>query len=218
MASLRFDHSQKRSDAVKSQADIRGNVTDQIIEALTNGGLPPWRKPWSDDPNAPGQHTSLSTGNAYRGINQIILQCSAKRSDRFKSKWWGTYNQIQQNGANVRKGQKGTRTLLWKPIQRKRVNEDGKEIDENFLIMREFVVFNVEQTTGLPQFQVGFTKPKNSPVEAYTDLYPIMIALRAEGLSLRAIAKHLNDEGYETRRGRPWNHVQVRAVLNRYEE
>ena len=54
--------------------------------------------------------------------------------------------------------------------------------------------------------------------EAYTDLYPIMSALRAEGLSLRAIAKHLNDEGYETRRGRPWNHVQVRAVLNRYEE
>jgi DNA invertase Pin-like site-specific DNA recombinase len=52
---------------------------------------------------------------------------------------------------------------------------------------------------------------------AYTDLYPIMRELREQGLSLRAIAKHLNDEGYETRRGRSWNHVQVRAVLNRYE-
>ena len=52
--------------------------------------------------------------------------------------------------------------------------------------------------------------------DAYTDLYPIMKALRDEGLSLRAIAKHLNDESYETRRGRAWNHVQVRAVLNRY--
>jgi DNA invertase Pin-like site-specific DNA recombinase len=51
---------------------------------------------------------------------------------------------------------------------------------------------------------------------AYTDLYPIMNDLRDEGLSLRAIARHLNDEGYETRRGRAWNHVQVRAVLNRY--
>tara|TARA_R100001132_G_scaffold10300_6_gene9907 strand:+ start:11597 stop:12280 length:684 start_codon:yes stop_codon:yes gene_type:complete len=52
---------------------------------------------------------------------------------------------------------------------------------------------------------------------AYTDLYPIMRELRDEGVSLRAIARHLNDDGYETRRGRSWNHVQVRSVLRRYE-
>ena len=52
--------------------------------------------------------------------------------------------------------------------------------------------------------------------EAYTDLYPMMTALRGDGLSLRAIARHLNKEGYETRRGRAWTHVQVRAVLDRY--
>ena len=54
--------------------------------------------------------------------------------------------------------------------------------------------------------------------DAYTDLHPIMKALRENGLSLRAIAAHLNDEGYETRRGRAWSHVQVRAVLKRYAE
>ncbi|MHB8971261.1 MAG: recombinase family protein [Pirellulaceae bacterium] len=54
--------------------------------------------------------------------------------------------------------------------------------------------------------------------DAYTDLYPIMRALRDDGRSLRSIAKYLNDEGYETRRGRSWNHVQVRAVLKRYKE
>ena len=53
--------------------------------------------------------------------------------------------------------------------------------------------------------------------EAYTDLHPIIRELRDDGLSLRQIARHLNEEGYETRRGRPWNHVQVRAVLQRYE-
>ena len=52
--------------------------------------------------------------------------------------------------------------------------------------------------------------------EAYTDLHPMMTALRGDGLSLRAIARHLNMEGYETRRGRAWTHVQVRAVLDRY--
>jgi len=54
--------------------------------------------------------------------------------------------------------------------------------------------------------------------DAYTDLYPIMLVLRDEGQSLRAVARYLNDEGYETRRGRAWSHVQVRAVLDRYEE
>jgi len=54
--------------------------------------------------------------------------------------------------------------------------------------------------------------------DAYTDLYPIMQALRKGGLTLRAIARHLNNEGYETRRGRTWTHIQVRAVLDRYDK
>jgi antirestriction protein ArdC len=153
---------------VKSQAEIRKHVTEQIIESLKSGGLPPWRKSWSDDPNAPGLHTSLSTGKPYRGINQLILQCSAMQGG-FKSKWWGTFNQVRQNNSFIRKGQKGTHVVLWKPISRKRVNEDGDETDENFLVMREFVVFNAEQTTGLKQFQVGFSKPKGNPIERYEE-------------------------------------------------
>src|SRR5688500_4917262 len=51
--------------------------------------------------------------------------------------------------------------------------------------------------------------------EAYSDLYPIVSELRKSGLSLRAIADTLNTEGYETRRNRPWNPMQVRAVLKR---
>ncbi len=51
-----------------SPTEIRSQITRQIVEALTNGNLPPWRRPWANDPNA-GLNTSLSTGNAYRGIN-----------------------------------------------------------------------------------------------------------------------------------------------------
>ena len=45
--------------------------------------------------------------------------------------------------------------------------------------------------------------------DAYIDLHPIMIALRDEGESLRAIAEHLNEEGYETRRGRSWRQAKL---------
>jgi DNA invertase Pin-like site-specific DNA recombinase len=51
--------------------------------------------------------------------------------------------------------------------------------------------------------------------EAYADLYPVLTAKREAGLTLQAIADDLNAEGYVTRRGKPWNRVQVMLVLER---
>jgi DNA invertase Pin-like site-specific DNA recombinase len=50
---------------------------------------------------------------------------------------------------------------------------------------------------------------------AYADLVPVVAELRGEGLSHRAIADRLNDEGHVTRTGKPWNGVQVGRVLER---
>src|SRR5512135_441974 len=50
---------------------------------------------------------------------------------------------------------------------------------------------------------------------AYADLTAQVRGLRDEGLTLRAIAGRLNSEGHATRRGRPWNPVQVNRVLAR---
>jgi len=52
-------------------------------------------------------------------------------------------------------------------------------------------------------------------VEAYADLLPIMQALKADGLSLQAVAEKLNADGHTTRRGMAWNPVQVGRVLDR---
>jgi DNA invertase Pin-like site-specific DNA recombinase len=51
--------------------------------------------------------------------------------------------------------------------------------------------------------------------EAYADLAPSMKQWRDEGLTLQAIAERLNAEGHTTRRGKPWNPVQVSRVLER---
>jgi DNA invertase Pin-like site-specific DNA recombinase len=51
--------------------------------------------------------------------------------------------------------------------------------------------------------------------EAYSDLVPLVTGLRDKGNSLRDIAERLNSEGHTTRRGRPWNAVQVSRVLQR---
>nr|WP_255639463.1 recombinase family protein [Deinococcus betulae] len=47
------------------------------------------------------------------------------------------------------------------------------------------------------------------PVAAYAS------ALRAQGLSLRAVATQLDAHGFRTRQGGPWSAVQVKRVLDR---
>src|SRR6516162_1094134 len=54
---------------------------------------------------------------------------------------------------------------------------------------------------------------RQKAAEAYTDLLPTMKGHKADGLSLRQIAARLNEQGHATRRGRPWNPVQVARVL-----
>jgi DNA invertase Pin-like site-specific DNA recombinase len=51
--------------------------------------------------------------------------------------------------------------------------------------------------------------------EAYRHLEPTMSQLRADGLSLEAIAARLNDLGHRTRNGCAWNPGQVRRALGR---
>ncbi|MCY2990714.1 MAG: recombinase family protein [Planctomycetota bacterium] len=52
---------------------------------------------------------------------------------------------------------------------------------------------------------------------AYTDLAQLMLDLRKAGYTQQQIADKLNQEGHTTRRGKPWNQVQVLRVLQRAE-
>ena len=51
--------------------------------------------------------------------------------------------------------------------------------------------------------------------DAYVDLMPAVREMKDAGLSLRAMAAKLNADGHTTRRGKPWNPVQVARVLER---
>ena len=56
---------------------------------------------------------------------------------------------------------------------------------------------------------------KEQAEEAYADILPTMQGLRSEGRSLQEIANKLTADGHTTRRGRPWNKMQVKLVLDR---
>jgi len=67
---------------------------------------------------------------------------------------------------------------------------------------------------GAEQAAVAHTK---AAAEAYAHLAPNIREWRIGGMPLGAIADRLNKEGHTTRRGKPWNPVQVSRVLERAE-
>ena len=164
---------------MQTASEIITKITTEIIFALTSCKLPPWRKPWNDDPNSPGLHTSLSTKNSYRGINQLLLQLAANRHN-FASKWWGTFQQVKNLGGHVCRGAKGTQVVFYKPIKRTRTDDNGKEKDDSFCVLKTFVIFNVEQTTGLDQFRVGFDQPAQDTAEKYEQAESVIASIGAD--------------------------------------
>ncbi len=63
--------------------------------------------------------------------------------------------------------------------------------------------------------KAGVTSNRRLARDAYADLIPHLTELREAGRSYRQIASDLNAEGHTTRRGRKWNPVQVKRVLDR---
>lgn len=61
----------------------------------------------------------------------------------------------------------------------------------------------------------GNRKQVREAIEVYEDLIPLMKSWKEEGLSLRAIADRLNEQGNSTRTGAAWTAVQVMRTLDR---
>lgn len=113
-------------------------VTDRIIAQLEKGAAP-WIKPWSGAPQ--GADINYVSGKAYRGINRILLAMSG-----FSTPVWATFNQWADKGGTVRKGEKGTRITLYKPIS---ITDKDSGEERAVPLLRTFVVFNAEQVDGI---------------------------------------------------------------------
>lgn len=132
-------------------------VAEKLIEQLKQGAAP-WQKPWSPGPAGSGMPMNPTTGKRYKGINAIQLMMQGHSDQR-----WMTYNQAAAEGAQVRKGEKGTPIQYWKfRDERNKKDESGKPVldakgdpvKESFELERPKVffatVFNAEQIDGLP--------------------------------------------------------------------
>src|SRR5689334_10307398 len=127
----------------KQQRDILADVTASIIAAL-EAGTTPWRRPWKDGKapaNGAGMPHNAVTGRAYSGVNFVILSMLGMA---YQSQGWLTFKQAQELGGSVRKGEKGSHIVFWKRLARSEKDETGAEKQDNFMMMRSYVVFSVE--------------------------------------------------------------------------
>lgn len=123
------------------------SVTTRIIEQLQTG-VKPWECVWNragggemfDIPRNP------STQEEYHGINIPILWEAASRLGYATHQWLG-YGQAQELGGQVRKGEKGTHGILYKPLVVE--DEAAEEGTRTVPMLRAFVVFNLDQIDGL---------------------------------------------------------------------
>ena len=80
----------------------------------------------------------------------------------YTSGFWGTYRQWQVLGAQVRRGEKATEVVLWKPIERDRkqitMQDEGSDtvdqLDRGGLVARGFSVFNAAQVDGFEPLEI----------------------------------------------------------------
>lgn len=136
-----------------SQNELRTQITNQIVDALTAGGLPPWRQPWQADKNC-GTPTNVVSKKNYTGINPLLLAITSEKQG-FKSRWWGTFKQWSEMGAqvkarpsNVSPGNWGTQIVFCRPISKTEKLPDGEEKDKTFFMLRSYTVFNIDQVQG----------------------------------------------------------------------
>jgi antirestriction protein ArdC len=137
--------------------DFRQEVTNQIIEMLEKGTAP-WQTPW--EAGTLRLPFNPTTDRTYRGGNALHLMAVGARKG-FDDPRWLTYRQAQDNGWQVRKGEKGSQIEFWQfdsgtepaPGQGDADSTRNADRRENAgPIRRVYTVFNVKQIDGIPNY------------------------------------------------------------------
>jgi antirestriction protein ArdC len=122
-------------------------ITQEIIARL-EAGTRPWIKPWR---GVPVSRPLRACGTPYRGMNVFWLWMVADMSG-YASPFWMTYNQAQQIGAQVRKGEKATIAIFYKSYTKEvEAPDTGEVTDEARRVLKAYPVFNADQIEGLPE-------------------------------------------------------------------
>jgi antirestriction protein ArdC len=144
-----------------SSFDLYQTVTDQIV-AMLDRGVVPWRSPILGKSSA-GYPLNHDSGKRYRGVNVFLLAVTAWAKG-YESAHWLTFNQAKANGGTVKKGEKSSMVVFWKPLK---VTDKKTGEKKGAFVLRYYNVFNVQQCDGIAAPDApAYTASEYSPVEA----------------------------------------------------
>jgi antirestriction protein ArdC len=127
-------------------------VTTAILADLERG-VRPWLRPWSLDHCGAAVSLPLRhTGEAYRGVNVLLLWAAAEARG-YDRPTWMTFRQALALGGHVRKGERGA-TVVYAGQLSGPVTEDeaaAEPVSRSAYFLRAYTVFNLAQIEGLPE-------------------------------------------------------------------
>ena len=125
-------------------------ITDKIVDLFEKVDVGDWHRPWATAGGAP---RNGHTGNAYHGVNVLMLWGEALASGYSTNEWY-TYRQAQEEGGQVRKGESGSKICFFKIIERDVEDDAGNDKTETYPVLRVWTVFNRDQIDGLEPLDV----------------------------------------------------------------
>jgi antirestriction protein ArdC len=136
------------NESTAPKADIYTRVTDAIVNAIENGAGS-YRMPWVVRQDKGFSPISIATLKPYRGINTVVLWSQAQTKG-YASALWGTYQQWQSLGGQVRKGEHGSPVVYWGTYETKDTAADEPdERNGRHLFCKGYTVFNLGQVDGV---------------------------------------------------------------------
>lgn len=171
------------------RVDVKSEVARRIIEAMKTCDEP-WRKPWHGGSLLP---LNPVTGNAYKGINRILLSMSGRPTNE-----WMTYRQASERGWQVRAGERGTMIVKLVELaagdkaepagQGDTPSGAGSDDRSKRFTLRRYYVFNASQIDGMPQperSQVREFEPATKAHELVESL-KVLTGLKVEHQGMQA--------------------------------
>jgi antirestriction protein ArdC len=125
--------------------DVYRKVTDAIVNAIESG-IGQYRMPWTVRQDKGFSPVSVGSAKPYRGVNTLVLWAQSQ-SKGYGSALWGTYQQWQGLGGQVRQGEHGSPVVYWGTYE-KQTGEDEGENSHRGLFAKGYTVFNIEQVDG----------------------------------------------------------------------
>lgn len=134
---------------------IYTEITDAIVTALEKG-VRPWEQCYRLD--APLR----ANGEPYKGIN--VLRLWVEAADKgYSTSTWMTFRQAKEQGANVIRGQKGTRVVYFEMMKKEDPENDDRVV--SIPMLKSYIVFNLDQIENLPDDFVAVDTIEHSPID-----------------------------------------------------